>query len=84
MKQRTDLLLTDPDLVESMAITPTPMNKYVSEGAKIPTPYVLKYNGRKSRVYRAKYKDFDRLWIRNEGKQYFLDKRTVGRIAYSG
>lgn len=84
MKNLTEAPRTDPDLVEGLSMTPTPMNKYVSQGAKIPTPYVLKYNGRKSRVYRAVYDGMDAMWIRNDGHQLFLDKKTIGRIAYSG
>lgn len=81
MMNTTNLQVTDPDLVESVSKTPTPMNKYVSQGARIPTPYVLKYKGRKSRVYRAKYDNFDELWIRNNNEQVFLDPRTTKRLS---
>lgn len=71
---------TDPDLIESIHRTPTPMNKYVEFGAKIPTPFVVKYKGRKSRVFRAKYPDFQGLWIRNDKEQVFLDTKTADRL----
>lgn len=71
---------TDPQLVEDISRTPTPINKYVEFGAKIPTPFVVKYKGRKSRVFRAKYPDFTGLWIRNDKKQVFLDKQTADRL----
>lgn len=71
---------TDPALVEGMSKTPRPINKYVEFGAKIPTTIVLKYNGRKSRVFKAKYPDFVGFWIRNDNKQIFLDDKTVDKI----
>ncbi len=71
---------TNPDLVEGVTETPRPMNKYVKFGARIPTTFVLKYNGRKSRVFQAVYPDFRAFWIRNDGKQIFLDDATVDRI----
>lgn len=80
MTRFSDAPRTDPSLVEGVTKTPTPVNKYVEFGARVPTPFVLKYKGRKSRVFQAVYPDFKAFWIRNESKQVFLDDATVDRI----
>jgi len=80
MSQFDDAPRTDPALVEGITKTPRPVNKYVEFGARVPTVFVLKYNGRKSRVFQAVYPDFRAFWIRNDNKQVFLDQETVDKI----
>jgi hypothetical protein len=84
MKDLREAPVIDPALVEGISVTPDPINKYVEFGAKIPTPFVLKYKGRKSRVFEARYPDFKRFWIRNDRKQIFLDDKTVNRLFKEG
>lgn len=70
----------DRSHLESIHTTPTPINKYVEFGARIPTPFVLKYKGRKSRVFQAKYPDSVDFWIRSNGKRVSLDKETLKEL----
>jgi len=84
MNQFADAPRTDPALVEGITKTPRPINKYVEFGARIPTSYVLKYNGRKSRVFEARYPDFKAFWIRNDHQQIFLDEDTSNKVFNHG
>lgn len=84
MKDPKEAPVIDPALVEGISVTPAPINKYVEFGAKIPTPFVLKYKGRKSRVFEAKYPEFQRFWIRNDKQQIFLDEKTVDKLFKEG
>lgn len=71
------------DHLESIHTTPTPLNKYVEFGARIPTPFVLKYKGRKSRVFQAKYPDSVDFWIRSNGEKVSLDAETLRELKLS-
>jgi hypothetical protein len=72
--------ILDREHLESVHTTPTPQNKYVEFGARIPTPFVLKYKGRKSRVFKAKYPDSVDFWIRSNGQKVVLDKETLKEL----
>jgi hypothetical protein len=73
----------DREHLESIHTTPTPHNKYVEFGARIPTPFVLKYKGRKSRVFQAKYPDSVDFWIRSNGERVSLDAETLKELQLS-
>jgi len=79
-KAEGKLPLIDKRELGKSYVEDTALNRYESEGAKIPTSVKVEYKGRKRRLYSAHYPDVEAMYVVVNDQPLFLDDATAHKV----